>query len=171
MKSDSKKNKNKKTSMRAQMRTECVLRREAEQLASEQHHHSGHMRQDGIKIALKNRITSPDLDLSIVWAIQACTQCKSFRPSRLNVLLQPITRWHPFKLLVGDYLSMPPGKGGYHTIGFYLDTFSQHMWAFKYKAAGTAKTTINMVSTVAKVYITPEMFMMDGGSYFNNTVV
>jgi hypothetical protein len=87
------------------------------------------------------------------------------------VLLQPITRWHPFKLLVGDYLSMPLGKGGYHTIGLYLDTFSQHMWAFKYKTAGTAKTTIDVVSMVTKAYITLETFMTDGGSHFNNTVV
>ena len=38
----------------------------------------------------------------------------------------------PFELLVGDYLSMPQGKGGYHTIGLYLDTYSQQVWAFKY---------------------------------------
>jgi hypothetical protein len=68
------------------------LQREAERLASEQHHHGGHMGWDGIKIVLKDRITSPDLDLSIVQAIQACARCKSFRPSQLNALLQPITR-------------------------------------------------------------------------------
>ena len=129
------------------------------------------MGRDGIKIALKDRITSPDLDLSIVRAIQACARCKSFGPSQLNALLQPITRRHPFELMVGDYLSMPPGKGGYHTIGLYLDVFSQHMWAFKYKTVGTAKTTVNAVSTVTKAYIAPEMFMTDGGSHFNNAVV
>jgi hypothetical protein len=66
---------------------------------------------------------------------------------------------------------MPPGKGGYHTIGLYLDTFSQHMWVFKYKTAGTAKMTIDAVSTVTKAYIAPEMFMMDSGSHFNNAAV
>jgi hypothetical protein len=60
------------TSTRAQTRTECVSQREAERLASKQHHHGGHMGWDGIKIALKDRITSPDLNLSIVQAIQAC---------------------------------------------------------------------------------------------------
>jgi transposase InsO family protein len=87
------------------------------------------------------------------------------------VLLQLITRWHLFKLLVGDYLSMPLGKGGYHTIGLYLDTFLQHMWVFKYKTAGTAKTTVDAVSTVTKAYIPPETFMTDSGSHFNNIAV
>jgi transposase InsO family protein len=73
--------------------------------------------------------------------------------------------------MVGDYLSMPPGKGGYHTIGLYLDVFLQHMWAFKYKMAGTAKTTVDVVSMVTKAYIALEMFMMDSGSHFNNAVV
>jgi hypothetical protein len=109
--------------MRVRMKTECVSWKEAEQLASEQHNQGGHMGRDRIKVVLTDRITSPNLDLSIVWAIQVYMWCKSFGPSRLNMLLQPITRWHPFELLVGDYLSMPPGKGGYHIIGLYLDTF------------------------------------------------
>jgi hypothetical protein len=129
------------------------------------------MGRDAIKVALKDRITSPNLNLSIVCAIQACVRCKSFGSSRLNVLLQPIIRRHPFELLVGDYLSMPPGKGGYHTIGLYLNTFSQHMWAFKYKTVGTAKTMIDVVSMVTKAYVALEMFMMDGRSHFNNAVV
>jgi hypothetical protein len=66
---------------------------------------------------------------------------------------------------------MLPGKGGYHTIGLYLDVFLQHMWVFKYKTAGTVKTMIDAVSMVTKAYIMPEMFMMDGGSHFNNGVV
>jgi hypothetical protein len=82
------------------------------------------MGQDSIKVALMDHITSPNLDLTITKAIQSCAQCKSFGPTHLNTLLQPITRQHPFELLVGDYLSMPAGKGGYHTIGLYLDTFS-----------------------------------------------
>jgi hypothetical protein len=58
--------------MRAQTRTECVLQKEVEQLASEQHNQGRHMGRDVIKIALKDRITSPDLNLSIVQVIQAC---------------------------------------------------------------------------------------------------
>jgi transposase InsO family protein len=78
---------------------------------------------------------------------------------------------HPFELLVGDYLSMPPGKGAYHTEGLYLDTFLQHIWAFKYKTAGTVKTTLNMLNTITKVFIAPETFMTDRGSHFNNLAV
>jgi hypothetical protein len=72
---------------------------------------------------------------------------------------------------VGDYLSMPPRKGGYHTVGLYLNTFLQHVWAFKYKTAGTAKTTLDVLNTITKAFITPETFMTDGGSHFNNLAV
>ena len=129
------------------------------------------MGRDGVKVALLDWINSPNLDSSIIKAIQACTQCKNFGPTRLNALLQPITRCHPFELMVGDYLSMPTWKGGYHTIGLYLDMFSQHVWAFKYKTAGTAKTTVDAIRTISNNFITPEAFMTDGGSHFNNTAV
>jgi IS30 family transposase len=66
---------------------------------------------------------------------------------------------------------MPPGKGGYHTVGLYLDAFSQHIWAFKYKTAGTAKTTVDALSIIMKAFITLETFMTDGGTHFNNHMV
>jgi transposase InsO family protein len=129
------------------------------------------MGRDSIKVALIDCITSPNLDLMIMKAIQSCTQCRSFSPTHLNALLQPITRQHPFKLLVRDYLSMPAGKDGYHMIGLYLDTFSQHVWTFKYKTTGTAKTTVDALSTVSKNFVAPEAFMTDGSSHFNNAAV
>ena len=80
----------------------------------------------------------------------------------------PITRRHPFELLVGDYLSLPTGKGGFHTVGLFLDTYSQHVWAFKLKSAGTAKTTIEGLSHIFHNFIAPETFMSDGGKHFDN---
>jgi hypothetical protein len=126
---------------------------------------------NAVKVTLTDCITSLDLDLLIMKAIQACIQCKNFRPACLNALLQPITWWHPFKLLVGNYLSMLPDKGGYHTITVYLNTFSQHMWAFKYKTAGTVKTTVKALSTITNNFIAPETFMTDGGMHFDNNLV
>jgi hypothetical protein len=66
---------------------------------------------------------------------------------------------------------MPPGKGGYHTITLYLNTFSQHVWVFKYKMAGTAKTTVDTLSTITKAFIPPETLMTDGGTHFDNNMV
>jgi hypothetical protein len=40
------------------------------------------------------------------------------------------------------------GKGGYYMITVYLNTFSQHMWAFKYKMVGTVRITIEVLSTI-----------------------
>lgn len=94
-------------------------------MAAKQHAEGGHWGRDAIKIALTDRIYSP----------------------KLHSLLEPITRRHPFELLVGDYLTLPKAQG-YNTVGVYLDTFSQHIWAFKYKSTGTAKTTVNSLSQI-----------------------
>ena len=66
---------------------------------------------------------------------------------------------------------MPLGKGGYHTIGLYLDTYSQHVWAFKYKTAGSAKTTVAALSNVFQGFVPAETFMSDGGKHFDNNEV
>ena len=100
-------------------------------------------------------------------AIQECAKCKNFSAPKLNALLEPITRRHPFELLVGDYLSMPTGKGGYHTLGLFLDTFSQHLWVTKFKTAGTGKTTVDSLATIFNNFTAPETFMTDGGRHFD----
>lgn len=117
-------------------------------MAAKQHAEGGHWGRDAIKIALTDRIYSP----------------------KLHSLLEPITRRHPFELLVGDYLTLPKAQG-YNTVGVYLDTFSQHIWAFKYKSTGTAKTTVNSLSQIFRNFTASETFMSDGGRHFNNTVV
>jgi len=72
---------------------------------------------------------------------------------------------------VGDYLSLPVGKGGYHTAGVYLDVFSQHVWGEKLKTAGSAKTTKKTVDRICHDFAPPETFMSDGGSHFKNKEV
>ena len=111
------------------------------------------------------------MDTSILSGISQCSRCKNFGGTHLHALLDPITRRHPFELLVGDYLSMPNGKGGYHTVGLYLDTYSQHVWAFKYKTAGSAKTTVGALSRIFQDFVPPETFMSDGGKHFDNNDV
>ncbi|KAJ3893819.1 hypothetical protein GG344DRAFT_42431 [Lentinula edodes] len=111
--------------IRERARVECVTKREAVVLAKTQHGEEGHWGRDSIKLALMDRIWSPKLDESIMEAIVSCPECKNFGTTHLHALLNPITRRHPFELLVGDYLSMSKGKGGYKTIGLYLDTYSQ----------------------------------------------
>lgn len=153
---------------RARARVECIPRHEARALAAKEHHTGGHWGHDAIKLALTDRIYSPRLDETIVNAIRECAQCKNFGATHLHALLQPITRRHPFELLVGDYLSLPDGKGGFHTVGLYLDTYSQHVWAFRYKTAGSAKTTVSALSEIFRSFVAPETFMSDGGRHFDN---
>ena len=66
---------------------------------------------------------------------------------------------------------MPNGKGGYHTIGLYPDTYSQHIWAFKHKTAGIAKTTVEALLRIFQYFTVAETFMTDGGKNFDNNEV
>ena len=159
------------TRTRAVARRECVTKEEATELAKLEHEKGGHFHRDLVKIALLDKIHTPGLDESIVKAITDCAKCKNFGGTHLHALLQPITRRHPFELLVGDYLSMPPGKGGYHTVGLYLDTFSQHVWGFKFKTAGTGKTTVKALEEIYGGFAPAEVFMSDGGKHFKNNEV
>jgi hypothetical protein len=122
-------------------------------------------------IAPYSRHTSPKLDQSILKAILDYARCKNFGSTHLHSLLQPITRRHPFELLVGDYLSLPVGKGGFHTIGLYHDIFSQHVWGDMFKTARSAKTTNKSIDNICNIYALPGTFMCDGGQHFNNNEV
>jgi transposase InsO family protein len=158
-------------STRAKSKVECVTREEATQLAREEHKSKGHWQRDSVKKSLLDRIWSPGLDASIVKGIINCGVCKNFGGTHLHALLDPITRRQPFELLVGDYLSLPTGKGGFHTVGLYLDTYSQHIFGYKYKTSGSAKTTTDSLSKLFHTLAPWETFMSDGGKHFDNKEV
>ena len=160
-----------KRSVRARPRKECITQEEALVLARKVHVTEGHFGRDSIKEKLMDKIKCPYLDRIILAAIQECGRCKGFGNTHLHSLLEPITRRHPWELLVGDYLAISKGKGGFNNLGIYLDVFSQHVSAFKYKTSGTALTTIGALRHIGDTYVDPETFMVDGGSHFNNNVV
>ena len=84
----------------------------------------------------------------------------------IHSLLTPITRRRPFELLVGDYLTMPPGKGGFLKISLYADVFLQKLWVFKLKSAA-GKDTINGLHHISQGFVAPTTPMADGGPHFN----
>jgi hypothetical protein len=118
--------------------------------------------------ALMDRVHSPALDSSIVKATLDCTRCKGFGGAHLHALLNPIMHQHPFKLLVGDYLTLPKGKGGFHQVRLYLDTCTQHVWGYMFKTHGSGKTTLKSLKDIFYNFTSPETFMTDGGSHLNN---
>ena len=155
-------------SIRAKPRAECVLQTEAIEMAKHEHNSNGHWGRDLTKLQLMDRIYSLRLDQSIAIALLECPQCKNFGSSHLHSLLYPITRRHPFELLIADYLSLPKGKGGYHSVLLVLDTYSWYTWGFKFKTSSTAKTTLDGLRVITHIFRAPETFMTDGGSHFNN---
>jgi hypothetical protein len=124
------------------------------------------MGRDLIRTQLLDRIYSPMLNASITSAIRSCGRCKNFGSMHIHALLAPITRRRPFELLVGDYLSMPVGKGGFWKIGLFADVYSQRLFAFKSKAAA-GKNTVDSLRRISQTFTAPETFMADGGKHFN----
>jgi transposase InsO family protein len=149
---------------------ECIPQSEAITLAWETHRNNGHFHKDNVKIALMDKIASPYLDRSITKAIMDCGKCKGHGPQHLHSLLEPITRRHPFELLVGDTLSMPKGKGGFSKLALYVDVYSQHLWADKLKTA-TANTTCKSFNNLCTTFTAPDTLMVDGGPEFDNHAV
>ena len=135
------------------------------------HEKGGHFRRDLIKISLLDRICSPQLDKSIMTAIIKCGHCKGFGGSHLAALLEPITHRHPWELMVGDYMSMPVGKGSFHTIGLFMDVYSQKIFGFKFTTYGSTVTTIASLNHIQRMYRMPKVFMADGGLHFAGVVV
>ena len=103
------------------------------------------------------------MDASIVKGITNRGVCKNFGGKYLHALLDRITRRHPLELLVEDYISLPTGKGGYqvsyHTVGLYLDMYSQYICGYKYKTAGSVKTTTDSLDKIFQANAPWEMFM------------
>jgi hypothetical protein len=155
-------------SVRARPRLECVTQEETVALAWEEHRNNGHFHRDNIKANLLNRITSPKMDQSITKAILNCGKCKGFGTTHLHSLLEPITRRHPFELMVADTLSLPKGKGGFTKIGMWMDVYSQHLWATKLKTAATAKSSKKSYGDICDLFTASETLMTDGGPEFDN---
>src|SRR6266481_5769705 len=77
----------------------------------------------------------------------------------------------PFDLISADYLTLPNGKGGYKMVLLMIDTFSNFIWAYKLKLAGTGKTTLDGLRNLVLHYWKPDTIMTDGGSHFDNEEV
>jgi hypothetical protein len=156
---------------RARARVECLTPSEMKVQAEREHREGGHMGRDSMKLKLTDRFKTPAIDQLIMGALQNCGECLNFGSTHLHALLQPITRRHLFELLVGDYLAMPKGHGGYKEIGLYLDTASQRVFGFKYKTHGSAVTTKGALESLFHGYAPWETFQTDGRSHFDNKIV
>ncbi|PPQ92619.1 hypothetical protein CVT25_007819 [Psilocybe cyanescens] len=158
-------------SIRARARVECVTKAEAKAMAWTVHRDGGHFQRDNVKAVLLDRIYSPGLDQSITLAITECGKCKAFGPTHLHSLLEPITRRHPFELLVSDTLTLPVGKGGYKKVGLFIDAYSQRVGGNKMRRAATGKSTCTALARLCDTFTNPETFMVDGGPEFDNAEV
>jgi hypothetical protein len=74
-------------------------------------------------------------------------------------------------IMVGDYMSMPLGKGGFHTVGLFMDVYSQKIFGFKFTTYGSTTMTITSLNRIQQMYRMPKVFIADGGSHFAGAAV
>lgn len=152
-------------------RTECQPAKLGFQLALDMHRANGHFSADLVKLHLRDRYFWPGMDTDCKMACLECPQCKNFGPANMTSLLQPIRRVRPFQLTAGDYVSLPEGIGNFHTLGVYVDMYSNFVWVSKIKSHATSKNTVTSLQRICLDYATPQAFMTDGGSHFKGEVV
>jgi transposase InsO family protein len=152
-------------------KTECIPTAQGFDYALDAHMKNGCFGSEHVQLHLKDQYFWPGMLTDCKQALLECPKCKSFGAATRNSALQPIRRTQPFALVAGDYLSLPVGKGGFKTVGLYIDTYSGFVWGTKLKTTGTGKTTIASLKRIFHDYAVPKSFMSDGGSHFNNNEV
>ena len=105
-------------------KTECIPTTQGFAQALEAHMSNGCFGPEHIQIHLCDHYFWPGMLTDCRQAQLECPKCKSFGPATRNSLLQPIRHTRPFALVAGDYLSLPVGKGGFKTVGLYIDMYS-----------------------------------------------
>ncbi|KAM0791027.1 hypothetical protein ACM66B_004325 [Microbotryomycetes sp. NB124-2] len=74
------------------------------------------------------------------------------------------------QILSMDYMSLP-AAAGYKLVLVIIDYFTQYIWAYKFKTAGTGKTTIKSLTDLFRIFGQPEVLLSDNGSHFANREV
>ena len=82
------------------------------------------------------------------------------------MLLQSIIRGCPFEFLVTDYLKLPLSKGKMANVLFFIDVVLGFVWGQKQLAAGTGKSTEQLLSKIWGGWAKPRVWQTDGGSHF-----
>ncbi|QRW06987.1 Retrovirus-related Pol polyprotein from transposon opus [Ceratobasidium sp. AG-Ba] len=148
-------------------KVECIPSCETQELALSVHCAGGHFGRDAGVLALQKAYYWPGLRRDMTNAVITCPRCKNFGPRLLSAQLQPITRARPFDLIVGDYVSLPAGHGGFKCVLVLVDVYSRFIFATPLRGPGTGKTTVNALEKLSDGLLTPQSFMADGGSHFD----
>ncbi|QRV88070.1 Retrovirus-related Pol polyprotein from transposon opus [Ceratobasidium sp. AG-Ba] len=148
-------------------RVECIPISEGQDLALSIHEAGGHFGRDMTVLTLQQRYHWPRLRQHATEAVTTCPRCKNFGPRLLSALLKPITRARPFDLLVGDYVALPEGHGGFKTVLVIVDVYSRYLFAFPSRKPGTGRFTVDALEKISHLLMAPKTFMADGGRHFD----
>ncbi|KAG9121275.1 hypothetical protein FRC07_002818 [Ceratobasidium sp. 392] len=127
-------------------KVECIPHNEGFELASSIHRAGGHFGRDLTILTLQQEFHWPRMRQHATEAVTTCPRCKNFGPRLLLALLRPITRARPFDLLVGDYVALPEGHGGFKTVLVLVNVYSRYLFAFPSKKPGNGKFTVDALT-------------------------
>ena len=147
-------------------KVECIPSREGLDTALKIHMNIGHWSMDHVKLHMCGQYFWPHIDSDTTLACLVCRHCKGFGAHCQNVLLQLIIRGCPFEFLVADYLKLPLSKGKMANVLFFVDVASGFVWGQKQAAAGTRKSTEQLLSKICWGWAKPRVWQTDGGSHF-----
>ncbi|QRV96793.1 Retrovirus-related Pol polyprotein from transposon opus [Ceratobasidium sp. AG-Ba] len=146
---------------------ECVPSSEAKELALAVHSAGGHFSRVMTILALQRQYFWPEMRRDVIESVTSCPRCKNFGPRLLLAHMQPNTQARPFDLLVGDYVLLPSGHGGFKTVLVLVDVYSCFIFTFPLRGPGMGCFTVDALSRISDVLLTPRSFMADGGSHFD----
>jgi hypothetical protein len=93
--------------------TECIPTGLGFQTVMKAHVLNSHFNVESTKLKLSDQYFWPGMDADCCQVMLECPRCKSFGVLTLNSLLQPIRCTQPFRLISGDYLSLPLAKADF----------------------------------------------------------
>ena len=117
-------------SARARARVEHATQEGTVKFALEEPRDHGHFHRNNIEPKLLDKITNPKMNQSIVKVIIDYRTCKGFGTKHLHSLFKPITKRHPFELMVADTVVVKR-KELYQKIGLWMDVYAQQLWVTK----------------------------------------
>jgi transposase InsO family protein len=149
---------------------ECIPKREQTALIDGVHEQLNHAGRDRVLAHLHRRFFWRNMPMHVSKRIASCARCQQFGHQVFRSKLQPVTVLRPMQLLSMDYFSLKATKG-YKTVLVIVDYFSRFTWAYKFKTAGTARTTVDALQDLTRNFGDPENLISDNGSHLANAAV